>query len=101
MGNRFVGIGGIARVSFCWPDNGEDIIEWYLPSSDEAQGLVETGVGSDAISPLHGEYWSSTAGSDTEAYAHSYTFYNNTFGSINENKPRMNTLKVRAVRNKP
>lgn len=81
--------------------NGEDIIEWYLPSSTEAQGLVETGVGSDAISPLHGEYWSSTAGSDTEAYAHSYTFYNNTFGSVNENKPRMNTLKVRAVRNKP
>ena len=81
--------------------NGEDIIEWYLPSSTEAQRLVETGVGSDAMSPLHGEYWSSTAGSDTEAYAHSYTFYNNTFGSVNENKPRMNTLKVRAVRNKP
>lgn len=80
---------------------GEDIIEWYLPSSAEAKALVETGQGSDAITPFNGEYWSSTAGSDTEAYAHSYTFYNNTFGSINENKPRMNTLKVRAVRNKP
>ena len=81
--------------------NGEDIIEWYLPSSAEAQGLVETGVGSSAITPLNGEYWSSTAGSDTDAHAHSYTFYNNTFGSINESQPRMDELKVRAVRKKP
>lgn len=80
--------------------NGEDIIEWYLPSSTEAQGLVETGVGSNVITPLNGTYWSSTAGSDTDAHAHSFTFNNNTFGSI-KSQPRMDELKVRAVRKKP
>lgn len=78
-----------------------DIIEWYLPSSEEAKILVETGLGSSVISPLHGEYWSSTAGSDADAFAHSYTYYNNSFGTINDSKPRMNVLKVRAVRKKP
>lgn len=78
-----------------------DIIEWYLPSSEEAKTLVETGLGSNVISSLHGEYWSSTAGSDADAFAHSYTYYNNSFGAINDSKPRMNVLKVRAVRKKP
>lgn len=81
--------------------NNNDIIEWYLPSSIEAQSLVETGMDSNAISPLNGEYWSSTAGSDTGALAHSYTFHYNVFGAISENEPRMNTLKVRAIRKKP
>ena len=82
-------------------ESGVDIIEWYLPSSVEAKELIETGVGSNVITPLNGTYWSSTAGSDTDAFAHSFTFNNNTFGSINESQPRMDELKVRAVRKKP
>lgn len=82
-------------------ESGVDIIEWYLPSSAEAKNLKETGVGSNVITPLNGTYWSSTAGSDTDAFAHSFTFNNNTFGSINESQPRMDELKVRAVRKKP
>ena len=82
---------------------GYEIIEWYLPSSEEAKTLKETGTGTEStpISPLNGEYWSSTAGSDTDAQAHSYTYTNNTFGSINTTKGRMENLKVRAVRKKP
>jgi len=91
----------VSYKAVLYKENNTDFIEWYLPSSEEAKTLVETGVGSDVISSLHGEYWSSTAGSDADAYAHSYTFYDNTFGSVNENKPRMNELKVRAARNKP
>lgn len=83
-----------------YQDNGNDVIEWYLPSSAEAKTLKETGTGSDVISPLDGTYWSSTAGDDANAYAHSYTFSNNVFGSINESEPRMNEHKVRAVRKK-
>ena len=84
-------------------ESGAVIVEWYLPSSDEAQTLVETGTGTEStpISPLDGNYWSSTAGDDDNAFAHSYTFSNNTHGSINESQPRMNELKVRAVRKKP
>lgn len=82
---------------------GNEIIEWYLPSSEEAKTLHETGTADDgtAISPLNGEYWSSTAGDDNNAYAHSYTYTNNEFGSINTTKGRMENLKVRAVRKKP
>lgn len=82
-------------------ESGADIIEWYLPSSAEAKNLKETGVGSNVITPLNGTYWSSTAGSDTDAHAHSFTFNNNTFGLINVIQPRMDELKVRAVRKKP
>ena len=84
-------------------ESGDNIIEWYLPSSVEAQTLVETGTGEEStpISPLDGTYWSSTAGDDTNAYAHSYTFSKNTFDKIKEDQPRMNELKVRAVRKKP
>lgn len=80
---------------------GNEIIEWYLPSLDEAKTLKETGTGTEStpISPLNGEYWSSTAGSDTDAQAHSYTYTNNIFGSTT--KGRMENLKVRAVRKKP
>lgn len=82
---------------------GNEIIEWYLPSSVEAQSLVETGTGEEdtAISPLNGTYWSSTAGSDEDAYSHSYSFKDNTFVSINESAGRMTGYKVRAVRKKP
>ena len=84
-------------------ESGDNIIEWYLPSSVEAQTLVETGTGEEStpISPLDGTYWSSTAGDDTNAYAHSYTFSKNTYDKIKEDQPRMNELKVRAVRKKP
>ena len=82
---------------------GNEIIEWYLPSTEEAKTLKVTGTGTEStpISPLNGEYRSSTAGSDTDAQAHSYTYTNNTFGSINTTKGRMENLKVRAVRKKP
>lgn len=94
--------GGDDRVSYkaiLHTDSaGNEIIEWYLPSSEEAKTLHETGT---AISPLNGEYWSSTAGDDNNACAHSYTYTNNEFGSINTTKGRMENLKVRAVRKKP
>ena len=79
----------------------EDIIEWYLPSSEEAGHLKETGTSAQGISPLDGNYWSSTAGNDANAYAYSYTFNNNVFGGINESASRMTEYKVRAVRKKP
>lgn len=83
-------------------NNDNDIIEWYLPSSVEAQTLVETGTGEEEnpTSPLNGTYWSSTAGNDANAYAHSYTFKDNSFISINETEGRMQVLKVRATRKK-
>lgn len=79
--------------------NNNDIIEWYLPSSVEAQTLVETST--EEGKALNNTYWSSTAGSDADAYAHSYTYTNNVFGSINESQPRMDEWRVRAVRKKP
>ena len=92
----------IVRRPYLYKDaDGEHLIEWYLPSSAEAQLLKETGTSAQGISPLNGEYWSSTAGDDINAWSHSYTFNNNTFGSINESQPRMDELKVRAVRKKP
>lgn len=91
----------ITYKAVLYEENGNDIIEWYLPSSEEAKILKETGTSSQGISPLNGEYWSSTAGSDANAFAHSYTFNNNMFGSVNESKPRMDKCKVRAVRKKP
>ena len=80
--------------------NGNEIIEWYLPSSDEAKSLKDTGTSSQGISPLSGTYWSSTAGDDANAWSHSYSFSNNRFGAINEKTSRMSELKVRAVRKK-
>ena len=92
----------VVRRPYLYKDaNGEHLIEWYLPSSEEAKGLKETGTAAQGISPLNGEYWSSTAGDDANAYAHSFTFYNNTFGVVNENTPRTASHKVRAVRKKP
>ena len=84
-------------------ESGKVLLEWYLPSSEDAKMLKETGTGTEntPISPLNGEYWSSTAGSDTDAQAHSYTYLNNEFGSVNTTKGRMENLKVRAVRKKP
>ena len=89
--------------------NNNVIIEWYLPSSAEAESLLETGgtTEGDVVSKLDGIYWSSTAGSDTDAYAHSFKYENNTldktFGTngVNTVQPRMDELKVRAVRKKP
>lgn len=88
---------------------GNDVIEWYLPSAEEAKSLKETGTGENGsvITPLNGTYWSSTAGSDTDAYAHSFKYVTNkldkTFGTngVNTEQPRMDELKVRAVRKKP
>ena len=83
-------------------ENGKNIIEWYLPSTTEAQTLVETSAGGEnQPTPLNGEYWSSNAGSDEDLKAHSYTYTNNKYGSINTTKDRMEKLKVRAVRKKP
>lgn len=81
--------------------NGNYIIEWYLPSSEEARDLKEIGNMAQGISPLNGTYWSSTAGDNANAWAHSYTFYTNAFNTIKEDTPRMTELKVRAVRKKP
>lgn len=88
-------------------ETGAPIIEWYLPSSEEAKSLVETGTGLEAtpISPLDGTYWSSTAGVDpasgTNGYAYSYTYSKNTYSTVNPNEDRTVEWKVRAVRKKP
>lgn len=83
-------------------ENGTDIIEWYLPSSEEAKSLKETGNMAQGISPLNGTYWSSTSGDDANAWAHAYEYHLNNFVSpIKENTPRMTGYKVRAVRKKP
>ena len=85
---------------------GEDIIEWYLPSAAEAEKLVETGkddtgVTSSVIDNLNGQYWSSTAGSNTTpAQAYTFTYNNNTFGQV-VSTARTAEHKVRAVRKKP
>ena len=76
-------------------------VEWFLPSSEEALLLRENGTSTDsATSPLTGEYWSSTAGDDSQAYSHSFTFNNNTC-TINTQKGRLEYLKVRAARMQP
>ena len=88
-------------------ETGSPIIEWYLPSSEEAKSLVETGTGLEAtpISPLDGTYWSSTAGADpasgTNGYAYSYTYSKNAYSTVNPNEDRTVEYKVRAVRKKP
>lgn len=88
-------------------ESGTDIIEWYLPSSEEAKSLVETGTGLEEtpISPLDGTYWSSTAGADpasgTNGYAYSYTYSRNTYTGNNSSEDRTTNRKVRAVRKKP
>ena len=84
---------------------GNDIIEWYLPSSVEAQSLVETGVDDDGnesvIDNLNGTYWSSTAGSNTTpAQAFTFTYSDNTYSSV-QSTARTAKHKVRAVRKKP
>ena len=90
-------------------ESGNDIIEWYLPSKEEATNLKETGTGTEAtpISPLNGTYWSSTAGVDPDAnagitngYAYSYTYTNNNYSSNNSEADRATEYKVRAVRKK-
>ena len=83
-------------------ETSDDVIEWYLPSSEEGKTLKEIGTtDANLTSPLNGEYWSSTAGDDSNAYAHSFTYNDGTFVSVNQQKPRMDKLKVRAVRKKP
>jgi hypothetical protein len=88
-------------------ETGDDIIEWFLPSSNEAISLIETGTGTEStpISPLNGIYWSSTAGVDpdsgTNGYGYSYTYNNNVYSTNNPTQDRTSELKVRAVRKKP
>ncbi len=93
---------GIANGSTVNED-GEDLIEWYLPSFVEAQDLVETGTGDEStpISMLDGTYWSSNAGNDSEAQAYSFTFSNNNFVNYNSTDGRLEYRKIRAVRKKP
>ena len=82
-------------------ETGEDIIEWFLPSLNQAMTLIETG--NSPISPLNGTYWTSTAGTDpdsgTSGYAYTYTFSNNAYSTSNTAERTAN-YKVRAVRNK-
>ncbi|MDO4759067.1 MAG: fimbrillin family protein [Rikenellaceae bacterium] len=87
---------------------GNDVIEWYLPSKDEAPKLKEVGTGTEAtpISPLNGTYWTSTADEDPNAtiasgYAYSMTFVNNAYSGVKQTEDRTNKLKVRAVRKQP
>lgn len=88
-------------------ETGEDIIEWFLPSSNEAMSLLETGTGTEStpISLLNGTYWSSTAGTDpdsgTNGYGYSFVYTNNTYTSNSSTADRTSELKVRAVRKKP
>lgn len=91
-------------------ESGEDIIEWYLPSVKEAEGLIESGntTGTTPTSPLNGTYWSSNAGDDPDpdadnpnGYAYSYTYSNNEYKRSNPSEDRTAELKVRAVRKKP
>ncbi len=85
---------------------GDDIIEWYLPSSVEAENLNETGKNSDGssssvIDNLDGTYWSSTAGSDmTPTKSYTFNYKNNVYQSGEETN-RTAKHKVRAVRKKP
>lgn len=85
---------------------GNDIIEWYLPSSVEAANLVETGKDDDGtvssvIDNLNGIYWSSTAGDDmTPAKSYTFTYSANEYKGT-EQLNRTSKYKVRAVRKKP
>ncbi len=92
-----VGEGGVDNKG---DESGKDIIEWYLPSIEEAKYLVEPGnaTGTTPTSPFDGTYWSSNAGNDAGGYAYSYTFSNNQYVTINSTADRAAKLKVRAVR---
>ena len=83
---------------------GNDIVEWFLPSKDEAQYLLETGVdcngNESVITDLNGIYWSSTAGSDANKLAYTYTFDNNNYKS-STTEDRGSEKQVRAVRMRP
>lgn len=89
-------------------EDGNEIIEWFLPSKEDAQKMKEVGTGLEdtPISPLNGIYWSSTAGDDpiaetnTAGYAYTFTFSNNAYSTSNT-ADRTSSHKVRAVRKKP
>lgn len=51
-------------------------IQWYLPSSAQAEYISDLGEFA-----LHGSYWSSTAVKDNNTQSHYYTFTNGTFGN--------------------
>lgn len=90
-----------------YKDGTNNIIEWFLPSSEEAPSLKETGVDCNGeqsvIDNLDGTYWSSTAGSDVApAKANTFVFNANVYSSQNSGpKARTEKYKVRAVRKKP
>ena len=89
-------------------ETGAEIIEWFLPSKEDAQKMKEIGTGREdtPISPLNGIYWSSTTGDDpiaetnTAGYAYTFTFNNNAYSTSNT-ADRNSNHKVRAVRKKP
>lgn len=89
-------------------EDGAEIIEWFLPSKEDAQKMKEVGTGREdtPISPLNGIYWSSTTGDDpiaetnTAGYAYTFTFNNNAYSASNT-ADRNSNHKVRAVRKKP
>ena len=89
-------------------EDGAEIIEWFLPSKEDAQKMKEVGTGREdtPISPLNGIYWSSTTSDDpiaetnTAGYAYTFTFNNNAYSASNT-ADRNSNHKVRAVRKKP
>lgn len=87
--------------------NGADIIEWYLPSKEEAKSLWKSSSEFESypVSPLNGIYWSSTAGEDpkdgSNGFAYSYTCNQNQLVGESQLTDRTELLKVRAVRKKP
>ena len=97
----------IVPKAVLYKDGTTDIVEWYLPSSEEAKDLKETGVDCDGnnsvIDDLNGRYWSSTAGTDVApAQANTFVFDANVYSSQNSGpKARTDKYKVRAVRKKP
>lgn len=96
-----VGEGGANNTG---DESGTDIIEWYLPSSEEMAELNEVGTGTEQtpISPLNGTYWSSTAGDDpvegTNGFAYSQSYSNNTVVGVPQATDRSMLHQVRAVR---
>ena len=90
-----------------YKDGTNNIVEWFLPSSEEAPSLKETGVDCNGeqsvIDNLDGTYWSSTAGADVApAKANTFVYNANVYSSQNSGpKARTEKYKVRAVRKKP
>lgn len=69
----------------------KDDLVWYLPAQNEASDMQDDGT----YTSLSGYYWTSTAINDNQ------NAYKYTVGSSTSSELRSNSLKVRAVRQKP